>query len=369
MKRILFAVLFAACSDATPVVGPPSDTAPPPSEDTATAPDADLMDGAELGPDDATAEDSADASDAGDDLGADASVDSTADGAEDSSAEPDDTGPPDATDASPPEPPLFDLIGSVELELRPANQWVTYDETRLAAAFRDRTYVDNYVEHARVGACTLYLEDAATACEPACAPEEACQRDGTCHPFPQGASAGPIKLVNRTRGDRPVTLAVVEGDPWVYYEDQLLPRAFFSPGDRLEVDAEGAALPSFSAVVEGVGPLTLTSGDTLDMGARSDLEVAWKPAGDNSKIEMILNAGWHGRPPVGVLRCAANDAEGRIVIDASLIADLPYCAGVCLFQHPNWIERQSRVFVDTPVGRVSVTAMSRARLMYAFEGP
>jgi hypothetical protein len=375
MKLVPLVVLLVACGDASNPsvdVTDATDTGTPDAADTGTpdaadigppdtaetdTPDTDTLD--TNAPDGLDSSDAPEPSDASDitltDTSEDAAHNDVADTASDVAA--DTTTPPEAN-------PLFDLIGTVELELRPKNQWVDHDETRIAVAFRDRPYVDNYIEQLRIGDCTLYLQDDNVTCAPACAETETCQRDNTCHPFPTGASAGDITLTNLSTPNRPLTIGVVSTDPWVYYEDRLLDFAWFQPGDRIQIDAAGAAIPAFSALVEGVGPLDVTPGHELLMDTQQDLQITWNPAGDSSKIELILNAGWHGAPPVGVIRCEAKDADGQITVPQRLLVDLPYCAGICLFQHPNWIERFSRVVVETSAGPLAAHVYSRFPLHY-----
>ncbi len=367
MKLVPLVVLLVACgdasnpsvdvTDATDTAGTP-DTAETDLADTDTPdlPDTDTLDTDT--PDEVDSSDTGGQPDAPDITPSDTSEDAAQNDIDDTASDiTADTTPPAAN-------PLFDLIGTVELELRPKNEWVDHDETRIAVALRDRPYVDNYVEQLRVGACTLYLRDDNPTCDPPCAETETCQRDNTCHPFPNGASAGDITLTNLSSPNRPLTIGVVSTDPWVYYEDRLLDFAWFKPGDSIQISAAGAAIPAFSALVEGVGPLDVTSGHELLMDTQQDLQITWNPAGDSSKIELILNAGWHGAPPLGVIRCEAEDVDGQITVPQRLLVDLPYCAGICLFQHPNWIERLSRVVVETSAGPLAAHVYSRFPLHY-----
>ena len=76
----------------------------------------------------------------------------------------------------------------------------------------------------------------------------------------------------------------------------------------------------------------------------------------------MLQVGWHGSPPTGVIACRAPDAAGTIVVSAAVIHELPYLGEIALFQNPSWIERVSRTIVEATQGPIEVTASSRVNL-------
>jgi hypothetical protein len=213
----------------------------------------------------------------------------------------------------------------------------------------------NHVVEAEAGACRLYRAVEIAPCTPACADDgsEYCSLEGQCVPFPQRVSAGTI------------TVSGVAGGPYVipvgeqsWYAAPETPPTLFTPGAAITVSASGGDVPAFEAHLTGVGLLQAPIDGALTLLDGADQNVTWSPADDGSTVELVLQIGWHGRPPDAILWCSAPDAAGRVTVPKALIEAFPYFGGMGLFQHPAYLRRVSRAVVDAPGGPVEVWAAS-----------
>lgn len=136
----------------------------------------------------------------------------------------------------------------------------------------------------------------------------------------------------------------------------------FDAGAAVRVRAAGAEIPAFDVSLTGVPDLAIDSNGLVELVDGQPFRFGWVPAGDGSAIEVVLQLGWHGAPPTGVIVCRADDADGEVFIDPAVIAGFPYFSGIGLFQVPSWIARTSRATVATPGGPLAITLSSRVNL-------
>lgn len=298
------------------------------------------------------------------DIDADAS-DSDASDTGDTSAPPDATDTVDAPDSSDTDavtPPVddvslrFRLAGAVRIiEMysggagEVAGSWIEID-------LRDRAAPMTYELAAEDGACKVW-RPAQVMCTPPCDADEMCDVTSTCEAQATFASAGELTLSGL------VTTFSARGGIGGYVLSPEPPHdGLFAPGDAITVAAAGGDIPAFTAEVRGVADLAIQGTGLVELHDDKDATFEWTPVGDGSLVEVVLQLGWHGAPPTGIIACRAPDGAGAITLTPVIIRAFPYFGGIGLFQVPSWIERVSRTVVDAPGGPIEITASSRVNL-------
>lgn len=211
-----------------------------------------------------------------------------------------------------------------------------------------------YERAGAVGACELWVAVNASCGETGCESGEVCDRTGTCAALPAGASVGDFRVT----GTKESFSATYEGLGLYTVAPGSVPN-LFDAGDPITVTVDGAgATPGATLALRGVGELDDDFG-SVDLVDGEDATITWAPARDGSKVELILQLGWHGSPPAATLLCGADDAAGAVVIDRRLVEGFPYFGGIGLFQVPSWIQRVHRAVLPSPAGPVAGFAGSR----------
>jgi hypothetical protein len=279
-----------------------------------------------------------------------------------------DTTPTDTTgetDGGPIEEPTpFNAKGAVTLVEQYSDGAGAVVDTYIRAHFGDHPPEYNGVRYAMAvadGACATWNRPAQPLCDPPCAEADACIADDTCAPYAKRLSAGVITV----SGTVPQGFTLTPSDSGFYVATpDTAPDDLFTAGATLTVSAAGADVPAFSASIEGVSNLTLTAGTGLvELVDGTPYTVKWNPSDvGGSKIEVVLQLGWHGLPAQSIIVCHAPDADGQLVITPKVIGAFAYFDEIALFQVPSWIDRISRTFIPIPGGTVAVTAASRRSL-------
>ncbi len=140
------------------------------------------------------------------------------------------------------------------------------------------------------------------------------------------ASAGTITI---TGGKRPFTLAA-EGGAGPIYPRQQLEVLAWAGGEQLTVEASGAEVPHFSAIVRAPGYLKL-SDPVVKAGAKKriardqDLTFKWAPS-DGADVVLVFGGattdGWRE------LDCRFKGTAGQGLVPAAALAELPAGTGV-----------------------------------------
>ena len=166
------------------------------------------------------------------------------------------------------------------------------------------------------GDCVL-LRGRQLFCDPACSPQETCDVDGSCIPYPRPHDVGTVHVKG--------LLDEVDIEPiapaFAYSNRGTLTHPAFEEGAPIELSAEGGEYDPFSLAAEGVAPLDL--GDiTVMLEDGSPVELAWtapeKPG--QAHVLVTLNISLHGGNPVRI-ECEAEDT-GALTIPADLVSEL-----------------------------------------------
>jgi len=227
------------------------------------------------------------------------------------------------------------------------------------ADLKDKVTPLTYAAQAEAGACKVWTS-ANSACDPQCVEGETCAADATCVQEANPTSAGDLTISGLVVS--PITATA--GAFGYVFSPEAPSDGLFDAGDAITITAKGdaAGLPAFSAAVKGVADFGLQGIGLVELVDGKDASISWTPAGDDSFVELVLQLGWHGLPPTGIIVCRAPDSAGTLVVPAAVIAKFPYFGGGGLFQNPSWAERVSRTLVATPAGPIEITASSRANV-------
>ncbi len=203
-----------------------------------------------------------------------------------------------------------------------------------------------------VGDCRLLVGefDKPWDCTPECvAGEEACI-SGACVAYPALAHGGTVTIGGLVRS------VVLEPDgtgryPAVYD----LPASVFSAGDSIRATSTGGGTPALDLTAPGVADL-IADPASFDFVPGQDYRVTWEPAGGGSRIQLLLQTGWHGAVNLTTIWCETDD-DGELVVPASLTSQfqIPSC-GEC---ESSYLGRISRDVVDFGRGPIELLVSSR----------
>lgn len=162
------------------------------------------------------------------------------------------------------------------------------------------------------GECAAISTVASTWCDPACADGELCTGDGTCEPWPEHLSAGPITLGGLTT---PITLEPQDIGGYAFTVEA--PEELYAD-DVVTLDAPGDELGAFS--VRGRVPATLDA--DLDCGtlltADGDVVLTWTPGDPRDRVRLYTTSISHGGGGGAETMCEGPD-DGELVIPASML--------------------------------------------------
>jgi len=178
------------------------------------------------------------------------------------------------------------------------------------------------------GDCTL-LVAAELACDPPCDWDRYCGAGGACVPTPQAANAGALVVA----GERSAkTLTFADG----FYSQAELPATDVT--GPVAATAAGAAVAGFALETAGVGApdFDLPEDGRLTLVDGEDYRITWTPA-PRGVVQLLLNSGWHGAPPVATLVCEVAASAGRLVIPRAIVEAYPPESGFGLFPHSSYL--------------------------------
>ncbi len=159
-------------------------------------------------------------------------------------------------------------------------------------------------------------------CDPPCGPEETCNVDDACEPYPLEVGAGTMTISGL---QVPVT---VEPESWAvgrYYGPGDLPEDLFAAQDPIAVSFAGDELPAFTIEAWGVEALeTPLSAEESRLIEGQDNVLTWTPGPDpDACVEVVINGvnEAHGMPLHDIITCVGPD-DGEVVVPQALIDEI-----------------------------------------------
>jgi hypothetical protein len=158
------------------------------------------------------------------------------------------------------------------------------------------------------GGCQL-LKRNNPFCDPTCQPEETCDFDGSCIPYPENQDLGTVTVDGL---DKPVEMA--SNEPTYNYFDTSLPEGALPVGGLVTLQTEGGAFEPIT--LHGVGFELLTAPKTpWSINDGKPLTVLWDPptaAVVRSEAYVKINIDQHGATPLTLYCSFADDGEGTV---------------------------------------------------------
>ena len=188
-------------------------------------------------------------------------------------------------------------------------------------------------------------------CDPPCQPDETCDLDGECIPYPVNLDVGTVTI---TGLNKEVVMEPPGGGlPALYYDTQM-PHPGFDPGADIRLTASGNEIDGFQLYGEGFAPLEIPD-EAWVVREGQPLDVSWTAAaGEQVRVLVRFNIDQHGTTPVEVW-CDVEDTGSFSVPSSVMDALLGY--GVSGFASGN-IYRRTVDSVDTEVGCVEMEVSS-----------
>ncbi len=182
-------------------------------------------------------------------------------------------------------------------------------------------------------------------CDPPCSDEEMCVEDH-CEAYPGLAPSGTVTVSGLGTAD-----AVFEpGSDGRYPSSYDWPEDLFAANDPISVTSTGGATPALDMSAWGVEPLEVTV-ESLVPG--QPMRLQWTPPSKDqrSRIQVMLQTGWHGSSSMTTIWCDTED-DGELIVPASLTGqfDIPSC-GEC---ESSTIARYTHDTVDFGSGPVQL---------------
>jgi hypothetical protein len=188
-------------------------------------------------------------------------------------------------------------------------------------------------------------------CDPPCQPDETCDLDGDCIPYPINLDVGTVTI---TGLNKEVTMEPPGGGlPAMYYDTQM-PHPGFDPGADIRLSASGNEIDGFELYGEGFAPLEIVEEPWI-VRPGEPMEVHWTAAtGEQVRILLRFNIDQHGTTPVEVW-CDVEDTGSFSTPSSVMDALIGY--GVTGFPTGN-IYRRSVDSVDVETGCVELEVSS-----------
>ncbi len=235
----------------------------------------------------------------------------------------DDSAGTDDDDGPVGDPATIPLAGSCDLDQRLGGF--------VAEAYADYSIVDGTVSDGVVplsvleqvlqqGDCRLMKRNN-PFCDPPCAPDETCDFDGECIPYPSPVDLGTVTVLGL---EEAVVMEPIV--PGYSYFDTSLPHPAFLPGELIELRTSGGTVEPFTLHGVGVHLLAPPVGSWV-VAEGQPLAVTWEPPGTDvrSTMALTLNIDQHGISPVTAW-CEFEDS-GSGEVPAAVIEAL-FSAGV-----------------------------------------
>ncbi|MBT3219868.1 MAG: hypothetical protein HN348_12330 [Proteobacteria bacterium] len=247
------------------------------------------------------------------------------------------------------------LKGECALKDKVGSFWAQHEQdySVVSGEVRDGTVPSTILElMVEDGDCRL-MRSNNPFCDPTCQPDEACDFDGSCIPYPVTIDVGTVKVdgLNKDVAMSPPG----NGLPSVYYDTQM-PHPGFEPGADVRLVAAGNEIDGFTLYGEGVAPIVIPDEPWL-VSEGKDMLVTWTPdkAVKQARIFLRFNIDQHGSTPVSVW-CDIADTGSYSVPSSVMDALIAY--GVTGFPNGN-IYRRSVDSVETSAGCVEFEVSSR----------
>ncbi len=154
-------------------------------------------------------------------------------------------------------------------------------------------------------------------CDPACTPDQTCDFDGTCIPYPTSQDLGTAEMTGLLV---PVVMEPVE--PGFKYFNTSLPVPAFDPGSVITLTTTGGTYGALTLHGVGVEPLVIPQGD-LVLEREVAIPIRWTaPVGPvvRSEIYARITVDQHGVTPVQIACVTADD--GELDVPAALVTQL-----------------------------------------------
>lgn len=144
-------------------------------------------------------------------------------------------------------------------------------------------------------------------CDPPCAPDEACGRDGACQPYPLNVDLGLVRILGLNAA---VELSPVP--PGTTYFDTRTPHPVVEPDALVRLQTEGGALEPLE--LHGLGAEPLRAEPAVWRVGDGDLRLQWTPPQGlgRSLIEARLMIDQHGISPLTLVCELADDGEATL---------------------------------------------------------
>lgn len=201
---------------------------------------------------------------------------------------------------------------------------------------------------AQEGDCQL-LKKENPFCDGGCQPDEACNLDGDCVPYPTALDLGTVTVAGLVED---VIMEPVQ--PGSRYFETGLPHPGFAAGDLIQLRTDGGAYGAFDLHGVGVAPL-VHDGEVLVLDDGADLVVNWTPADGRQSVHLTLSIDQHGASPTSLV-CDFDD-DGQGVVSAGLVDQL-INAGVTGFPSAA-LSRQTVDQATNDVGCIDLVTQSR----------
>jgi hypothetical protein len=209
-------------------------------------------------------------------------------------------------------------------------------------------------EVATASGCTLW-QKVNPFCEQPCEPDEACNHDGECVPYPQAQDVGTVTIQGLEHG------LALEPDAFGSYWDTSVGYPLFQPGAQVLASAPGW----FELRGLGVERIVVPEDASWLLTEGQDMAVSWAPASQGQGlVEITFNIDQHGTSPLTMV-CTLPDT-GSASVPGDLL-DLMRSAGVSGYPS-SWIRRVSADSVEIPGGCADLLLYSHRAVELSVDG-
>jgi len=160
------------------------------------------------------------------------------------------------------------------------------------------------------GECTLLQRDN-PFCDGGCEPDETCDFDGECIPYPTSQDLGVVTVQGLLE---PVSMEPVT--PGYTYFNTSLPNPPWDPGAALTLQTGGGVFEPVT--LHGVAPQAFSASNlTWNLVVGEPLPITWDPptGESSSKVRITLNVDLHGITPALFECWFEDDGEGEVPAD------------------------------------------------------
>jgi hypothetical protein len=183
-------------------------------------------------------------------------------------------------------------------------------------------------------------------CEPECDFSTEVCIDGECVAYPERAASGTIRIEGLSTG----TLTMEPGAMGAYPAQYELGHDLFGINDPITLVSTGGATPALHLAARGVEPFASV---LTDIVPGEDLVLSWTPptTAAPSRVQLLLQTGWHGASSLVTIWCETED-DGSLTVPASLTAEFPIpSCGDC---GTSYLRRFTRDVVDFGQGPIQL---------------